>query len=91
MKQATAKELEQMTIGELDKTEDCQGVKSIGIYNVIEPGHPNWAPSFANFGDGDERLCKSALRCYPANPLNWRKSIAWGRGNPCSGMCRDWR
>ena len=61
MKQATTKELEQMMIDELDKIEECQGVKSISIYNVIEPGHPNWSPGFANFGDGDAHLCKSAL------------------------------
>ena len=67
MKQATAKELEIMMIDELAKTEDCQGVTSIGIYNVVEPGLPNWKPSFVNFGDADELLCKRALQKIVTN------------------------
>lgn len=50
-----------MMINELAKIEDCQGVTSIGIYNVIEPGLPNWEPSVINFGDADELYCKRAL------------------------------
>ena len=61
MKQATAKELEIMMIDELAKIEDCQGVTSIGIYHIVEPGLPNWKPSFMNCGDADEILCKRAL------------------------------
>lgn len=61
MKQATAKELEQMMIDELDKIEDCQGVKSIAINIMKEPGYPNWDTSFVNYGDGDKYHCNSAL------------------------------
>ncbi len=61
MKQATRKELETMMIDGLAKIKDCEGVTSIGIYHVIEPGLPNWKPSFINFGDADEILCKREL------------------------------
>ncbi len=62
MKQATAKELEQMMIDELDKIEGCQGVKSIGIYKMNEPDYPNWSLNQVNYGVGDAYLCKSALQ-----------------------------
>jgi hypothetical protein len=61
MKQATAKELEQMIIGEFDKIEDCRGVKSVGIQAMNQPDFPNWNPNVINFGEADPRLCKSAL------------------------------
>ena len=61
MKQATSKELEKMMIDELAEIEDCQGVKSIGFYNIIEPGVPNWIPNVINYGDADKLLCDSAL------------------------------
>ena len=61
MKQATVKQLERMMIDELAKIKDCQGVTSIGIYHVIEPGLPNWEPTFVNWGDADELPCKRAL------------------------------
>jgi hypothetical protein len=61
MKQTTSKELEKIMIDQLGKIEDCQGVKSIGFYNITEPGIPNWEPSIINYGDADKLLCDSAL------------------------------
>ena len=61
MKQATRKELEQMMIDELDKIEGCQGVKSITIGNLNEPGYPNWEMTHVNYGDADKYHCNSAL------------------------------
>ena len=61
MKPATYEDLEKMIIAELAKIKDCGGVKSIGFYEITEPGHPNWKPSFVNFGEADETLCKRAL------------------------------
>ena len=61
MRQVTDKELEDLIIQELDKLEDCRGVKSVSFHIHPKPEDPSWTCSFVNFGSADKGSCLVAI------------------------------